>query len=85
MLQSVTVPSEPSPPEGVLWGNEGLCGPQGSMDDREALSFQIFPLESWFDGNTDTQLNHRDTILAKCTDTINSYLLRNGLKGKVTS
>jgi len=55
------------------------------MDDREALSFQIFPLESWFDGNTDTQLNHRDTILAKCTDTINSYLLRNGLKGKVTS
>lgn len=48
-----------------------------SRDDRKTSSSPSLSPESSFDGNSDTELNHRDITLAKCTDVINSrYFIR---------
>lgn len=47
--------------------------------DREASSSPSLSLERWFDGNTNTELNHSNIILTKSTDVINSrYSPSNG-------
>lgn len=60
------------PPTGWALHNDlGLCGLGGAMDDTQVSSSLSRSLESWFDGNTGTESNHRDIILAKCTNIIN--------------
>lgn len=41
------------------------------MDDRKASYCPSISLGNRFNGNTDTELNHRDIIRAKCTNIIN--------------